>query len=152
MKHTFYLSTLTLLVLSVLAFSCATTKGEKGAPSTNALLGTWTLEQALSEGSLKATPAGVTAPELTFAADGRLTGFAAVNNLTSSWSADPKTKGLTISQAATTRKMALSMEANNTENNFLTRLNEVKYYDVEASKLLLKGGAGQVLLVFTKVN
>jgi heat shock protein HslJ len=157
MKQILSFSTLTLLLLTALAFSCATAKV---SPSADAALegtdagleGAWTLEQFLSEGSLTAIPAEVKAPELTFAADGRLSGFAGVNVLTSSWSVTPKTHSLTISRAATTRKMALSMEANTTENIFLTRLNEVRTYDIEAAKLLLKGGAGQVLLVFSKAN
>jgi heat shock protein HslJ len=148
MKHTLTFSTLAFLVLTVFSFGCATPKVASGA----ALNDTWTLEQALSEGSLKAIPAGVKAPELTFAADGNLSGFTAVNRLSASWRADSKNKGITISQAVTTRMAGLSMEANNMENIFLTRLNEVQTYDLEDSKLLLKGGAGQVLLVFTKTK
>jgi heat shock protein HslJ len=48
--------------------------------------------------------------------------------------------------------MGLSMDAVETENTFLSRLSEVKTYEIEASNLLMKGGAGQVLLVFTKAN
>jgi heat shock protein HslJ len=154
MKQTVSFSTLTLLVLTALAFSlvsaCATAK--VGPKAGTALEGTWTLEQFLSEGSLKPIPAGVKAPDLTFAADGRLTGFTGVNRLVSAWSADPKAKALSISRAATTLMAALSMEAADTENTFLTRLNEVQAYDSEGAKLLLKGGAGQVLLVFHKAD
>jgi heat shock protein HslJ len=156
MKHTVSFSTSALLVLTALAFSlvsaCTTAKPVPDAGEAD-IEGAWTLEQFLSEGSLKGIPAGVKPPGLTFAADGRLTGFTGVNRLVGApWNADPKTRSLTIGPAATTQMMGLSMEAVDTENTFLSRLNEVQTYDVAASKLLLKGGAGQVLLVFHKAD
>jgi heat shock protein HslJ len=152
MKHTF--PSLTGLVLAALALSlagaCATPKVSSGSAAPG---GTWILEQFLSEGSLKAIPAGVRAPELTFADDGRLSGFTGVNRLVSApWNADPVTQSLTIGPAAITQMAGLSMDAVNTENTFLARLSEVQTYSIEGTKLLLKGDAQEVLLVFIKAD
>jgi heat shock protein HslJ len=110
----------------------------------------WRLSEYYDQGrgTLWQVPADVKAPELNFGDDGRVSGFTGVNRISAGYQADRGGGALSFSQSITTRMAALSGEAADMENAFISLLGQTRFYTGDGETLTLRDGERRELLVF----
>lgn len=152
-----------MCVLALLGCASGGSAGGRGASSAGnggsamkpadsaikSLMGEWELKQ-LGGGDLASLlPAGARAPSLNFLQDGKVSGFAGVNRLTSQLDISKLAAGeFSLAPAATTR-MAGPPELMNIENQFTTLLGRANQFKLDDNRLTLLDG-GQEILGFVK--
>ncbi len=138
-----------VLVLGVgLLSACASgPKAAEGAVSIQSLAGNWVLESLGGKNSAQLVPQDAAAkkPSLDIKSDGKVSGFAGVNRLTSSLDMAALSKGeFRMAPAATTR-MAGPEYANKLESEFLSALQKANGFKIDGSKLTLTDGTSEVM-------
>ncbi|MBS0189739.1 MAG: META domain-containing protein [Phycisphaerales bacterium] len=129
-------------------WACESDKAHHGpsAPSIQNLAGTWTLDSLLGQPFAQLVPQDAAAkrPTLDIRPDGKVSGFAGVNRLTSSLDVEGVKKGqFKLSPAAVTR-MAGPAYAMALESKYLDALNKATGFRMEGSSLVLLDGTTEM--------
>lgn len=113
------------------------------------LMGEWELDRLGGNDLASLLPAGARAPSLNILQDGKVSGFAGVNRLTSQLDISKLAAGeFSLAPAATTR-MAGPPELMNVENQFTTLLGRANQFKLDDNRLTLLD-RGQEILGFVK--
>lgn len=111
--------------------------------------GTWTLHSIGTDEVAPMLPSGSSAPYLTIATDGAVTGNAGVNRLSSRFDAAAVTRNEPLFAPVATTKMAGPEPLMSLESRFTQALSEARTASIEAGNLVLLDGSGSPLAVLT---
>lgn len=120
-----------------------------GERSITSLTGEWTLEQLRGVDLSGLLPPDARRPSLSFDPDGKVTGFAGVNRLSSSLDLSALATGDFVLSPAITTKMAGPPASNRVETDFLSALGEATRFRTAGDTLTL-GNDTETLLTFVR--
>ena len=131
--------------LMVLGACGSSSDDEPAAARGGPLQGTWDLTGYVSDGALRALPAGLTT-EATFAGD-RVSGRAAINTYRGAFQADGADGGLSIGPLASTQ-MGGPPEALAAETDYLRALESAASFSSDGATLTINDSSGDPVLTF----
>ena len=136
---------LALVVVPLLAAACGS-----NSTNPNALVATWTLTEVTTSKGKIAVPGGGSLAQVTFAADGRLTGSTGCNTFGGTWS----TEGDTLKFAAIgmTSKACTDEIPSMIETAFSVAFSKSQTWAVRDDRLTIAAADGSTSLSFTHVR